>query len=164
MRTKLLVGFILVVALAGGALAAVVVEKRSREVPFVEVFECHGVHSFVFRGPTGTSRAPTLVPPREYWTARDAGLYKFVLRYHSGRVCSRLVTPEVFGRYQVGDDFYDRVQSSAERYETEDSKTVQPVTHHRTDTAQIRKKKPHHSHRAVAKHRRHHRSNRLAQR
>ena len=108
MRSKFFVGSLLVIALAGGAFAAVVVEKKSRQVPYVEVFGCEGIHAFVFRGPTGTSRRPILVPPREYWTAQEAGLYSFVLRYHSGNVCSRLVTPEVFARYRVGEEFYDR--------------------------------------------------------
>ncbi len=108
MRTRFLAGFVLLTAFAGGASAAVVMEKRSRQLPYVEVFECQGIHSFIFRGPTGTSRRPILVPPREYWTAREAGIYSFVLRYSSGKVCSRLVTPEVFARYQVGEHFYDR--------------------------------------------------------
>src|SRR5256885_10002883 len=139
MRSKFVVGSLLLAALAGGAFAAVVVEKKSRQVPYVEVFDCQGVHSFVFRGPTGTSRRPILVPPREYWTAQEAGLYKFVLRYHSGNVCSRLVTPEVFARYRVGDDFRDSEPAMSERSQTEDSKSVQPVTHHRQRTAQMRK-------------------------
>jgi hypothetical protein len=138
------------------------VEKRSRQVPYVEVFECNGVHSFIFRGPVGTSRKPLLVPPEEYWTApREAGLYKFILRYHSGNVCSRLVTPEVFARYRVGDDFRDN--EVATESVTEDSKTVQPVVHHhRKHTAQV-KKHGHTSH-AVAKHHRARRVSRIASR
>jgi hypothetical protein len=159
MRSRFFVGSLLVIALAGGAVAAVVVEKNSRQVPYVEVFGCEGSHAFVFRGPTGTSRRPILVPPREYWTAQEAGLYKFVLRYHSGHVCSRLVTPEVFARYRVGDDFND---CAAEPTQSDDSKTVQPVTHHRQRTARLRKHRPV-SHR-VAKHHREHRSHRLAAR
>ncbi|HVF71673.1 MAG TPA: hypothetical protein VM940_08695 [Chthoniobacterales bacterium] len=162
MRTKFLAVWLLLIVLAAGAGAAVVVEKRSREMPYVEVFECKGVHSFVFRGPKGTSRRPILVPPREYWTGQPAGIYSFVLRYNSGEVCSRLVTPEVFARYRVGDDFYAG-QVSTESYQTEDSKAVQTVTQSRTETAQLRKKKRS-SHRALAKHRRHHRSHRVAQR
>src|SRR5438105_3007309 len=160
MRSKLFAGSLLVIAFAGGAFAAVVVEKKSRQVPYVEVFGCQGVHSFVFRGPTGTSRRPILVPPREYWTAQEAGLYSFVLRSHSGHVCSRLVTPEVFARYRVGDDFRDD-DALAERL-TEDSKTIQPVEHHRRHTAQLTK----HSHRSqsLAKHHRQHRASRLAAR
>ena len=160
MRSKFVVGSLLLAALAGGAFAAVVVEKNSRQVPYVEVFGCEGVHAFVFRGPTGTSRRPILVPPREYWTAQEAGLYKFVLRYHSGNVCSRLVTPEVFARYRVGDDFRDSEPAMSDRTQTEDSKSVQPMTHHRQRTAQVRKHR-HASHR-MAKHHARQKSQRLA--
>ncbi|HEX8897103.1 MAG TPA: hypothetical protein VF751_00270, partial [Chthoniobacterales bacterium] len=134
MRFKLLFVLLVAFSLTGGAFAAVVMEKQSRQLPYVEVFECHGIHSFVFRGPTGTSRKPILVPTEEYWTAREAGLYKFVLRYRSGNVCSRLVTPEVFARYRVGDDFRD--DEAARERVTEDSKTIQPVVRHRRRTAQ----------------------------
>lgn len=157
MRTKLLAGFVLLTAFAGGASAAVVMEKRSRQVPHVEVFGCQGVHSFVFRGPTGTSRRPILVPPREYWTAREAGIYSFVVRYSSGQVCSRLVTPEVFARYQVGEHFYDR--PAVRDYSSDDSKTSATVFRHRHTIAQAwpgsEKSKPR---RAVAKHRKNQRS------
>jgi hypothetical protein len=160
MRIKLLIVLLLASLLVGGASAAIVVEKKSRLVPFVEVFDCPGVHAFVFRGPTGTSRKPILVPPKEYWMAREAGLYQFVLRYHSGNVCSRLVTPEVFARYSVGDDFRDS-EPFTERMQTEDSKTVQPVVHHRRHTAQVTRR----THkRQIAKHHRVHRSSRLAMR
>jgi len=148
MRFKLLLVLLLSVSLAGGAFAAVVVEKQSRQLPYVEVFECNGIHSFVFRGPKGTSRKPILVPPEEYWTVREAGLYKFVLRYHSGNVCSRLVTPEVFARYRVGDDFRDD-EAFTERV-TEDSKTILPIEHRRRHTAEIRKHR--HTSHSVAKH------------
>ncbi|HKP05568.1 MAG TPA: hypothetical protein VJU77_19615 [Chthoniobacterales bacterium] len=160
MRTKLLIVLLLASLLAGGASAAIVVEKKSRLLPFVEVFDCPGVHAFVFRGPTGTSRKPILVPPKEYWMAKEAGLYQFVLRYHSGNVCSRLVTPEVFARYSVGDDFRDS-ESFTEQIQTEDSKTVQPVVHHRRHAAQVTRR----SHkRQIAKHHRVHRSRLIAQR
>ena len=160
MRTKFCL--LLVMAFAGGAFGAVVVEKNSRQLPYVEIFDCEGVHAFVFRGPKGTSRRPILVPPREYWTAHEAGLYSFVLRDQSGHVCSRLVTPEVFARYRVGDDFND-CAPAPDRIQTEDSKTVQPVTHHRPRTAQVRHKRKHSSHR-VAKHHRKHPSQRIAAR
>ena len=160
MRFKLFAALLLTVIFAGNAFAAVVVEKRSRQVPFVEIFECPGVHSFVLRGPTGTSRKPILVPPEEYWTAREAGLYKFVLRYHSGNVCSRLVTPEVFARYRVGDDFRDS-EVMTERV-TEDNKSMQPVVHHRKHTAQIRKSS--NGSRHIAKRHRVHRARLVAQR
>src|SRR5438270_1444240 len=152
MRFKLLLVLLLAAGLAGGAFAAVVMEKQSRQVPYVEVFECHGIHSFVFRGPTGTSRTPILVPPEEYWSGREAGLYKFVLRYHSGQVCSRLVTPEVFARYRVGDDFRDS-ELMTDRV-TEDNKSIQPAVHHRKHTAQV--KRHSHSTRHLAKHHRAH--------
>ena len=161
MRSKFFVGSLLLVAFAGGAFAAIVVEKKSRQMPYVEVFGCEGVHAFLFRGPTGTSRRPILVPPREYWTAQEAGLYSFVLRYHSGNVCSRLVTPEVFVRYRVGDDFRDSEPAMSERTTTDDSKSVHPMSNHRRRTAQVRKHRPV-SHR-VAKHHRHNRL-RIAQR
>ena len=154
MRIKLLFAVLLTTTLAAGAAAAVVVEKRSRQMPFVEVFECPGVHAFIFRGPTGTSRKPILVPPREYWVQREAGLYKFVLRYHSGNVCSRLVTPEVFARYRVGDDFRDSEPASAQM-QTQDSKSVALVVPHRKHTAKVTKR----THkRQIAKHHRSHRS------
>ncbi len=162
MRSKLLT-FFLGVALAGGAFAAVVVEKKSREVPDTAVLDCQGIHAFVFRGPTGTSRRPILVPPREYWTTEEAGLYSFVLRYHSGHICSRMVTPEVFARYRVGDDFNDCAPAPSDSTQTDDSKTIQPIRHHHHRTAQLRNRK-HTSHREVAKLHRRHRSQRIAQR
>ena len=164
MRTRFLAGFLLLIAFAGGAAAAVVVEKKSRQLPDVEVFGCQGVHSFVFRGPTGTSRRPIMVPPREYWTAQEAGLYKFVLRYHSGNVRSRLVTPEVFARYQVGQDYYDR-PALRDQYESDDSKATQPVVRQRQPTAQVRQRtQKRKTYRAVAKHRKQHRAHRIATR
>jgi hypothetical protein len=159
MRFKLVVVCFLGLILSGGAFAAIVVEKRSHLMPYVEVFGCEGVHAFVFRGPKGTSRRPILVPPREYWTATEAGQYKFWLRDGSGHVCSRLVTPEVFARYQVGDDFNDC--AAATERTTEDSKSVQSVVHHRRHTAQVRKRT---HHRQIATHQRHHRSHRIATR
>jgi hypothetical protein len=160
MRFKILAVVVVALSLAGGAFAAIVVEKQSRQIPYVEVVDCRGVHSFVFRGPKSFPRKPILVPPQEYWTAPEAGLYKFVLRYHSGDVCSRLVTPEVFARYRVGDDFRDS-ELVTERV-TEDSKSVQPVVHHRKHTAQL-KNRNHKSH-SVAKHRRGRHSRLVAQR
>jgi len=163
MRSNILAGSLVAMIFAGGAVAGVVVEKRSRQLPYVEVFGCEGGHSFVFRGPTGTSRRPILVPPREYWAAQEAGLYSFVLRYESGNVCSRLVTPEVFARYQIGEHFYDR-EAPRDRSPSDDSKTIQPV-HHRYRTAQLRHRShARGSHRALAKHRRLSRYHRLAQR
>jgi hypothetical protein len=160
MRSKLLAVSFLAFLTAGSAFPAIVVEKRGRQLPYVEIVDCHGIHAFIFRGPTGTSRRPILVPPREYWVAPEAGLYQFVLRYQDGHVCSRLVTPEVFARYNVGEDF--RECPVMDNSQVDDSKTVQPVVHHRTRTAQMKNRK-HSSHR-VAKHRRHHPSRLVAQR
>jgi hypothetical protein len=160
MRFKFLAAFFVAAALTGGAFAALVVEKQSRQVPFVEVFEYNGVHSFVFRGPTGTSRKPILVPPEEYWTAHEAALYKFVLDYGSGHTCSRLVTPEVFARYRIGDDFRDD-EAVTERV-TEDNKTIQPVVHHRRHAAELGKRR--HTSHAVAKHHRKRHSQLIAKR
>jgi hypothetical protein len=161
MRSNHLTASLILLLFAGAAHASVVVEKRSRQMPDTSVLDCAGVHSFVFRGPTGTSRPPILVPPREYWTARESGLYSFVLRYPSGNVCSRMVTPEVFARYGVGDSFYDRVQPR-EQYESDDSKTVQPVVPHRHMTAQMRKRS--HTPRHVVKRHRAHHSRMIARR
>jgi hypothetical protein len=175
MRLKFLTAFIVVSLFTGSAFAAVVVEKRSRQMPFVEVVDCQGVHSFIFRGPVGTSRRSIMVPPREYWTEHEAGIYSFLVRYQDGHVCSRLVTPEVFARYQVGDEFYAG-GTVIERSQTEDSKSVQPaVTHHRHHTAQLRHHRNQSSHSVAthkrkqsshrtAKHQAKHRSSRLASR
>ena len=167
MRSNILAGSLVATLLTGSALAGVVVEKRSRQVPDTAVLDCAGVHSFVFRGPTGTSRRPILVPPREYWTAQESGLYSFVLRYRSGNVCSRMVTPEVFARYQVGEDFNDCAPASSDRLQSEDSKSVQPMVRHqdRHRTAQLRHRSRKHAvHRMAATHHRHHRFHRLAAR
>jgi len=153
MRTKLLVLGLLGLILTGSALGAIVVEKRSHLMPWVKIVGCRGVNAFIFRGPQGIDLPPLLLPSREYWTATEAGQYKFWLRNGSGHVCSKLVTPAVFARYQVGDDFND-CGPAVERT-TEDSKTVQPVVHHRRHTAQVRNRK--HT-RQIAKH---HRSQRL---
>ena len=161
MRTRFLAGFVLLTAFAGSASAAVVLEKRSRQMPLVEIFECQGIHSFVFRGPKGTSRQPILVPPREYWTAREAGIYSFVVRYSDGRTCSRLVTPEVFARYQVGEHFYDR--PAVRDYTSTDSKTSATVFRHRhTITQALPKSDKPKTQRAVVKQRKQQRTKRTA--
>ena len=157
MRIRFLAGSLLLIAFAGSASAAVILEKNSRQLPYVEVFGCQGIHSFVFRGPTGTSRRAILVPPREYWTAKEAGLYKFVVRYSSGSVVSRLVTPEAFARYQVGDHFYDR-PAMRDQYTT-DSKVTETAAPHRHTFAQAwpSSEKPK-TQRTAAKHRKQQRS------
>jgi hypothetical protein len=68
----------------------------------------------------------------------------------------------VFARCQVGDYFNDRGPACA-RPDAKDSKNVTAVIHHRRATAQTRHH-PRQSHRAVARHRRHSPSKRIAQR
>ena len=164
MRTRFLAGYLLLIAFAGGASAAVVVEKNSRQLPYVEVFGCQGIHSFIFRGPTGTSRRPILVTPRDYWIAQEAGIYSFVVRYSSGQVCSRLVTPEVFARYQVGEHFYDR--PAVRDYTSDDSKTTATMVRHRHTIAQAwpRSEKRKTQGALAKKSRKHHRSKPVATR
>ena len=159
MRTRFFAGFLLLIAFTGAASAAVILEKSSRQLPYVEVFGCQGVNAFIFRGPTGTSRRAILVPPREYWTAPEAGLYKFVVRYSSGNVSSRLVTPEAFARYQVGDHFYDRPALRDHQYPSQDSKATEAAVRHRHTIAQVwhPSEKPK-MRRTAAKHRKHQRS------
>lgn len=159
MRFKLLVASLLVLFITGSALASIVVEKRSQLMPNVEVWGCEGVHAFVFRGPKGVDRKRIMVPPREYWAAAEAGQYLFWLKDANGHVCSRLVTPEVFARYQVGDDF-NECAPMTERT-TQDSKTVATVVHHRKHTAQVRKRT---HQKQIAKHHRSHRSRLIARR
>ena len=94
---------------------------------------------------------------------REAGLYKFVLRYPSGNVRSRLVTPEVFARCRVGDDFRDEGPACAPSDAKDSQVTValidrsrsQPVAQHQPRTAQVTKR-THKRH--IAKHHRSHRS------
>jgi hypothetical protein len=109
-----------------------------------------GVHSFVFRGPTGTSRPPIPVPNPQFW-AENNGMYSFILRDQQGNVHSQMVTAEVFARCQVGDYFNDRGPACARR-DSKD-KTIVAVVHHRRhrQVAQVRR-----THRKVAVHRRHH--------
>ncbi len=137
----------------GCAFEGTIVEKRSWLRPDASMIGTEGVYSFVFRGPTGTSRLPITVPNPQFWT-ESSGSYKFLLRDQAGHVRSQLVTAEVFGRCQVGDYFNDR-GPACQRPDAKDSKTtiavVQQRRHHRV--AQTRR-----SHRKMAMHRRHHSS------
>lgn len=110
-----------------------------------------GVYSFVFRGPTGTSRLPITVPNPQFWT-ESSGSYKFLLRDQQGHVRSQLVTAEVFARCQVGDYFNDR-GPACQRPDSKDSKRTVAVVHQRRyhRVAQARR-----SYRKMAMHRRHH--------
>lgn len=151
MRSHLLTSSILALLLSGCAFEGTVVEKRSRPLPDASMIGTEGVHSFVFRGPTGTSRPPIGVPHPQFWTETN-GMYSFLLRDQQGNVRSQMVTAEVFARCRVGDYFNDRGPACAPP-DSKDSKTVTAVIqrrrHHRM--AQTRR-----THRKVAKHRRHH--------
>jgi len=151
MRFHLLTSSVVALLLSGCAYEGTIVEKRSRKIPDASMIGTEGVHSFVFRGPTGTSRLPIGVPNPQFWTENN-GMYTFLLRDQAGHVRSQMVTAEVYARCREGDYFNDR-GPGCKAPDSKDSKTVTAVVqrrrHHRT--AQIRRK-----HRRVAMHRRHH--------
>jgi len=165
MRSNLLASCLGAMLLAGHAFGCAfegtIVDKLSRLRPDASMVGTEGVYSFVFRGPTGTSRPPIGVPNPQFWT-ESSGSYKFLLRNRQGNVHSQLVTAEVFARCQVGDYFND-LGPACVRPDAKDSKNVTAVIHRRRAIAQTH----HHarrSHRAVAKHRWHQPSKRIAQR
>jgi hypothetical protein len=163
MRSNLLTLFIATLLLSGCAFEGTIVEKRSRPLPDSSMIGTEGVYSFVFRGPTGTSRPPIGVPNPQFWTENN-GIYSFLLRDQQGKVHSQMVTAEVFARCRVGDYFNDRGPACA-RPDAKDGKTIVAAIHRRRTTAQVRHNAhPRRSHRALAKHRRHHRPSRIAQR
>lgn len=145
----------------GCAFDGTIVEKHSWLRPDASMIGTEGVYSFVFRGPTGTSRLPITVPNPQFWT-ETSGSYKFLLRDQQGHVHSQLVTAEVFARCQVGDYFNDRGPACA--HDAKDSKNVTTVYHHRRKTTAQTRHHTRRSHRALATHRRHYPSNRIAQR
>jgi hypothetical protein len=155
MRSNLLASSLISMLLAGSAFGCAfegtIVEKRSWLRPDASMIGTEGVYSFVFRGPTGTSRLPITVPNPQFWT-ETSGSYKFLLRDQQGHVHSQLVTPEVFARCQVGDYFNDRGPACAHS-DSKDSKNFTAVVRHRQHqrVAQIRQ-----THRKVAMHHRHH--------
>jgi hypothetical protein len=162
MRLNPLACLLSVMLVAGSAVAGVIVEKRSRILPDSSVPGTEGVYSFVFRGPTGTSRRPITVPRPDFWPEQN-GMVNFVLRDPAGHLCSRMVTPDVFARYRMGDDFNDCERR--EQLQSEDNKSIKPliVRRHSKSTAHNRK----HAgrlHRALAKHHRHHSSKLIARR
>ena len=154
MRSNLL-SFLIAILLAarafGCAFEGTIVEKHSRLRPDASMIGTEGVYSFVFRGPTGTSRLPITVPNPQFWT-ESSGSYKLLLRDQQGHVRSQLVTAEVFGHCQVGDYFNDRGPACA-RPDSKDNKTTVAVVpqrrHHRMAQA-------HRTHGKMAVHRRHH--------
>lgn len=156
MRPTLLTSSILTLLLSGCAFGCAfegtIVEKRSRQMPDASMIGTEGVHSFAFRGPTGTSRPPIGVPNPQFWTESN-GMYTFFLRDQAGNVRSQMVTAEVFARCRVGDYFNDR-GPACKPPDAKDSKSVTTAVIHRRRnhrTAQTRRK-----HRKVAIHRRHH--------
>jgi hypothetical protein len=155
-----------VMLVAGSAVAGVIVEKRSRLLPDSSIPGTEGVYSFVFRGPTGTSRLPITVPRPDFWPEQD-GMFTFVVRDSGGHLCSEMVTADVFARYRVGDDFNDLALSVTrqEQSRADDNKSVQPVIvhwHRRSIARHDRRARR--SHHALAKHHRHHSSTLIARR
>jgi hypothetical protein len=158
MRSNLLASLIISMLLAarafGCAFEGTIAEKRSWLRPDSSMIGTEGVYSFVFRGPTGTSRPPITVPNYQFWT-ETSGSYKFLLRDQQGNVRSQLVTAEVFAHCQVGDYFNDRGPACA-RPDAKDSKAVATVSQHRRhqQVAHVRR-----THRKVAVRHRYHSSN-----
>lgn len=151
MCSKRLAPSLVALLLAGCAFEGTVVEKRSRQLPDSSMIGTEGAYSFVFRGPTGTSRPPVPVPNPQFWTEAN-GMYTFFLRDQQGTVHSQMVTAEVFSGYRVGDYFNDR-QPPREIPDAKDNRTVTTIIHHQRhhQMAQARR-----THRNVAMHRRHH--------
>jgi hypothetical protein len=167
MHSKFLAPFFLALLLAvpafGCAFEGEVVHKISRPRPDSSLPGTEGVHAFVFRGPTGTSRRPITIPGPEFWSWEPSGKYAFYLRDRQGNGRWQLVTPEVFERYAVGDYFNDQQPAPSRAKYSADSKTAQRVVHHQRRIALVRRNiHARRSHHSLAKHRRHHRANRLA--
>jgi hypothetical protein len=153
-----------VVLVAGSAVAGVIVEKRSRVLPDSSIPGTEGVYSFVFRGPTGTSRLPITVPRPDFWP-EAGGMFNFVVRDSGGHVCSEMVTADVFARYRVGDDFNDLSVTRQEQVQAQDNKSVQPViVHWQRRSIARHDRRARRSHHAVVKHHRHHSSTLIARR
>jgi len=137
--------------LSSCAFEGTIVEKRSRQLPESSMIGTEGVYSFVFRGPTGTSRPPIPVPNPQFWTESN-GMYSFLLRDQQGNVRSQMVTAEVFARCQVGDYFNDLGPACATT-DAKDSKMVVAAVHQRRHQRMTQTRR---THRKVAMHRRHH--------
>ena len=159
---SLFVSLLLAARALGCAFEGTIVEKQSWLRPDASMIGTEGVYSFVFRGPTGTSRLPITVPNPHFWTENAGGSYKFLLRDQQGHVHSQLVTAEVFGRCQVGDYFNDR-GPACQRPDAKDSKTTVAVIQQRRHLRLAQSHRSHRqlaqaqrSHRKVAMHRRHH--------
>jgi hypothetical protein len=116
-----LASFLFARVVAGCASEGVVVGKHSRQMPDSSMIGTEGIYSFVFRGPTGTSRPPITVPNPQFWTETN-GMYSFLLRDPQGNVHSQMVTAEVFARCRIGDYFNDRGPACA-RSDSKESNT-----------------------------------------
>ncbi len=135
----------------GCAFEGTIVDKHSRLRPDSSMTGTEGVYSFVFRGPTGTSRLPITVPNPLFWT-ESSGSYKFYLRDQQGHVHSQLVTPEVFARCQVGDYFNDH-GPACQRPDSKDSKTTTVSMIHQRSNHRVAQ--AHRTHHRMAMHRGH---------
>lgn len=154
MRSNLLARSCVAILLSGCAFEGTIVEKRSRPLPDSSMIGTEGVSSFVFRGPTGTSRPPITVPTPQFWTGTN-GMYSFLLRDRQGTVHSQMVTAEVFARYREGDYFND-CQPPPQMRDSKDSTTAEPVVHHRQHHRMAQTRRTHR--RVAAHHHRHHKS------
>lgn len=166
MRLNPFACFIGVVLVGGSAVAGVIVEKRSRVLPDSSIPGTEGVYSFVFRGPTGTSRLPITVPRPDYWPDQN-GMFSFVMRDSGGHLCSQMVTSDVFARYRVGDDFNDQEISVSwqEQVQAVDNKSVKPViVHWQRKSIARHDRQARRSHHLAVKHHRHHPSTLIARR
>ena len=168
MRLNIFAYSLVAMLLGGCAAEGVIVEKRSRQIPDSSIPGAEGIHSFVFRGPTGTSRLPITVPGQEFWPAEPNTVCKFILRDQAGNVRSQLVTPEVFARYQTGDYFNDLQAPPPARgkHEASNGKSVETIrvtaVHRRAKGYVRHKTHARSSKRAVAKRKSHYRKH-LAQ-
>ena len=142
MRPNIFACYLIGFLLSGCAAEGVVTQKRSRPLPDASMIGSEGVNSFVFRGPTGTSRLPTAVPGPEFWGPERNGVYTFIIRDPQGNQRDQMVTPDVYARYRVGDYFNDqRPPPAGESYGSSDSKTSRPMIHHHRRTARSLHKK-----------------------
>ena len=143
-----LVIFLSLIAVHGSYSAAVIVEKSSRQMPYVEVFGCQGVHSFIFRGPTGTSRAAD--PGSAARILDRAGSRPLQIRSALFERQCLLAAGHAGGLRALQRRRHISIDRSgrARQPESDDSKTIQPVVHHRHTIAQVAAKRSRKTHRA----------------
>jgi hypothetical protein len=149
--------FVLITLLAGCAFEGVIVQKKSRLIPETSIPDIEDTHAFVFRGPTGTSRPPIMMPAPEFTGSEMNSICTFILRDRQGNLHSQMVTPPVFARYQVGDYFNDC--QPGPQVEAKDSKAMveAPAIQRRHSRHRAhRTASSHRAHRKFARHHRHH--------